>query len=78
MNKNIVYKVNEKVLIDLEGQKYTTYGIDCYELEDCIEKLVLQIIDISTKFDFIKNIVERFNEMGVSTIHIFDLIDDFL
>ena len=79
MYKNyITYEINEKNLTRKGGENYTTYGIDCFEIENGFKRLVNQIIDISSSRSKTQDLVDLLNSSKLSYIHIYDTIEDFI
>ncbi|MBQ7128906.1 MAG: hypothetical protein IJO19_02845 [Clostridia bacterium] len=64
-----MFLLNETVIEDEEGKIWNTYGIT---FNDII------INDISTEKEKIEKLVSLCNELDLSPIHIYDVIEDFL
>ena len=69
----IRYKVIESQL-ELEGQKYTGYGIVAEDNGTLIEIME----DVSLNKEEIEELVRRCNEGSLELIHLKDVVDDFL
>ena len=79
MHKNdIIYEINEKNLARKDGESYTTYGIDCFEIENGFKRLLNQIIDISSNRSKTQDLVDLLNSSKLSYIHMYDTIEDFI
>lgn len=79
MHKNyITYEINEKNLAKKDGENYTTYGIDCFEMENGFKRLLNQITDISLNRSKTQDLVDLLNNSKLSYIHIYDTIEDFI
>ncbi len=79
MNKNtLYYEINEKVLVGDNEQKYISYGIDCFEIDNGFKQLAAQIIDISPNFSKIENLINTLNNLNLSNTHLYDVVEDFI
>lgn len=64
-----MYTLNESAITDEQGITHKTYGITCEERI---------ILDISTNKQSTETLIKKANEMGLSPIHLDDVIEDFL
>jgi len=54
---------------EIEGEKYTSYGIGCESVK---------VEDISTDKEKICELIEKMNEQNLSPVHMYDVIYDFI
>ena len=79
MYKNtIIYEINEKSLIGEDGEKYISFGVDCFEVENGFKKLVNQVVDISIDLHRVKEFVDKLNEVKLSPESLYDAVEDFV
>ena len=79
MYKNtIIYEINEKSLIGEDGEKYISFGVDCFEAENGFKKLVNQVVDISVDLHRVKEFVDKLNEVKLSPECLYDAVEDFV
>ena len=79
MYKNtIIYEINEKSLIGEDGEKYISFGVDCFEAENGFKKLVNQVVDISIDLHRVKEFVDKLNEVKLSPESLYDAVEDFV
>ena len=79
MYKNtIIYEINGKSLIGEDGEKYISFGVDCFESENGFKKLVNQVVDISVDLHRVKEFVDKLNEVKLSPESLYDAVEDFV
>lgn len=63
-----------------EGHDYISYGIAAYaDAETCVAKYVIAYVpDVSTNRSAVESLVQRCNILGLSPIHLVDVVEDFL
>ena len=78
MNENILvpYKMTTSVITNEDNIRYVTYGITASSVNDGVE--IDKIVDISTNLSFVENLVKKFNDLNLSTIHFRDAVYDEL
>lgn len=64
-----MYQINQAVVFDESGEQHETYGL-------IYNNTVIN--DISTDKEKVERLVALCNELELSPIHIYDVIDDFL
>ena len=73
---DVKYQLRRDTKLDCNGCSYITYGIDVIGNHG---KCVIQsLVDISTDFEKINANVNLFNELGLSLLHLSDVINDLL
>ncbi len=66
------YKLSQHT-IQHEGELLTSYNIEFEE-----NGILKCIYDVSTDFEAVSEFVDRLNSGKASTIHIYDMVEDFL
>jgi len=74
----IIYEINEKKLVGENDEKYTAYGVDCFEDENGFKSLVTQIIDISPNLSKVQSFVDMLNTSNLSHTQLYDAVNDFI
>ncbi len=74
----IIYEINEKNMIGEDGEKYVSFGVDCFEVENGFKKIVSQVIDVSVDLHRVKEFVDRLNEFKFLPEHLYDAVEDFV
>ena len=65
----------------VENGKHITYGIAAYANRDCSAlnpTAIVSVADITADRHAIADLVKRCNRLRLSTIHLFDVVEDFL
>ena len=69
------YRLLIKTIRDEDGTQHTVYGIQAVTYD---ENVVLSISDISFDSQKAQAFVDLCNFLGLSIIHFYDVLDDFL
>ncbi len=75
---DLIYEVNEKRFLDLDGSSYVGYGVSCFEIFNGYKKLLGQIYDLCSDFKIISELIDRLNKFKVSCLHFYDVAYDFI
>lgn len=72
----LIYSLTETE-IELEGEKYITYGIEVEKQSLCeLEKAVVN--DITTDRKKAEEIIEKMKNNEVTPVHLYDVMENFL
>lgn len=69
------YKMIKEHLESEDIGKYTSFGIAAF---DGVGNEILKISDVSLKRSIVAKLVRKCNRYKVSTVHIYDIIEDIL
>ena len=77
--KNITYAVSEEKYTFGEKSR-TSYGIVAYSNadKDGSKTIALSIHDVTTDKESLAELVDECNRLGLSTLHLNDVVEDFL
>ena len=76
---NVTYAVSEEEYT-FGKEKRTSYGIVAYANaeEDCTTTIVASICDITSDKQHLIKLVDDCNQLELSTVHLHDVVEDFL
>ena len=77
--KDLFYAVFEEVR-SIDGVLHPVFGIGLYRLSDpcAVPELLLHVGNVSSDRAVLEALAERCNRLGLSPLHLSDVIDDFL
>ena len=77
---NVTYGIISREILTLDSNVQMTYGIVAYAIADESNTAVVvaSVYDITTDKQALANLVFIWNQLKLSTIHLHDVIEDFL
>lgn len=70
------YEINQGSFTTDDGESYTSYGITAFHLANGTKTILKQIEDISTDYNFVNELVSKFNKFDLHIEHFLDVVTD--